>query len=142
MSHDPDQIGIFSRPLAWFEERFEYWKITIPAEDIATRRRGEIVGEHGWYVQYLFGADEHGEYVDYYASHRMTDDEHRRLRPNGSVEDLPIVVSAYIYREEIPGDRERAEGEYLEENRRAAELLDAKGFGLTTNGMLRAGRLP
>jgi len=31
------------------------------------------------------------EYLDYYASHRMTNDRHIRLREDGSEEHLPMV---------------------------------------------------
>jgi hypothetical protein len=32
-----------------------------------------------WAIWYLFGEDERDEHLDYYASHRMTDDQHARV---------------------------------------------------------------
>lgn len=51
-------------------------------------RRGRIV-EAGWAIWYAFGSDERGEYLDYDASHKMMgEDEHTRIREDGSVEVL------------------------------------------------------
>lgn len=49
-------------------------------------------------------------------------------------EQLPATVTCYSYREEVPGDKERAEAEYFALNRR----MEAKGFGrFTMNQVLR-----
>ncbi|MDP9439465.1 MAG: hypothetical protein M3P49_12105, partial [Actinomycetota bacterium] len=59
-----------------FAERFSHWGIRLPSEAVRERRQGKIV-EAGWAIWYLFGSDERGEYLDYYASHRMMGgDEH------------------------------------------------------------------
>ena len=42
-------------------------------------------------IWHLFGSDDRGGYLEYYASHRMTDDRHVRLREDGSVEHLPAM---------------------------------------------------
>jgi hypothetical protein len=70
-----------------FNERFKKWQIRLPPEDIAERRRGMIL-ERGWSIKYLFGRNEKGEYLDVYASHRMTDDTHERVYESGEVEEL------------------------------------------------------
>jgi hypothetical protein len=68
------------------EERFRLafapWDIALPPEDVKERRRSKIV-DSGWAIWYLFGSDERGGYLDYYASHRMTDDRHVRFREEG-----------------------------------------------------------
>lgn len=111
-----------------FRRDFGPWGIALPPEDVKGRRRGKILAA-GWAIWYLSGTDEHGEYLDYYASHRMTDDRHVRLREDGTGEDLPAVMGMrVVYRD--PGDDARLEAEYLEENRRVAQMLEEKGFGV------------
>ena len=123
--------------IKFFNRRFRRWKITIPKADVIARRRGAIQSQ-GWSIQYLFGSDERGEYLDYYAAHRMTDDVHVRVRADGQAEELPGIVSMFVTSED-PVEARRLEEAYFEHNRRVAEILDAKGFGLTMNGMLRTG---
>jgi hypothetical protein len=73
-----------------FNAAFSHWNIRLPPEDLAQRRRGKIV-QAGWTIWYLFGADEHGDYLDYYATHHMTNDRHVRLYANGRSEGLPTM---------------------------------------------------
>ncbi len=78
-----------------FAERFANWDITLPAENIRQRTTGHIE-KKGWLIQYCFGHDENGEYLDYYASHRMTDDEHIRLCADGSQIELAALGGHYL----------------------------------------------
>jgi hypothetical protein len=61
-----------------FKTEFAHWGLEIPPELLAARKAGFIQSE-GWLIQFLFGKDARGEYMDYYASHRMTSDSHVRL---------------------------------------------------------------
>lgn len=61
-----------------FNDEFSPWDIRLPARDMKLQRRGRIL-DAGWAIWYLFGTDEKGEYLDYYASHRMTNDRHVRI---------------------------------------------------------------
>lgn len=61
-----------------FNDVFSSWDIRLPEKDVTNRRRGKIF-EAGWTIWYLFGSDERGEYLDYYASHRVTTDQHTDL---------------------------------------------------------------
>ena len=92
------------------------------------RRRGKIV-EAGWAIWYLFGLDEKGEYLDYYASHRMTSDEHVRIYADGEVEALPTIADFRMASQD-PEEDARLEAEYYAENQRVARMLEAKGFGI------------
>ena len=80
-------------------------------------------------VWYLFGEDEWGEYLDYYASYRMTDDRHVRLREDGPTEHLP-AIRTFLIRSRDPEEDARLKAEYLEHNRRVGRLLREKGFGV------------
>ena len=110
-----------------FNARFAHWGITLPPEDIAQRRRGKIV-KAGWAIWYLFGSDEKGEYLDYYASHRMTNDRHVRIWEDGQQRAMESYWQMLVYDADVPGDKERAEDEYREHNRRVSEVLKRKGF--------------
>ncbi len=74
---DYGQRGRIRRIEAAFAEDFFHWGITLPPDDVRQRRQGEIAAA-GWAIWYLFDSDERGEYLDYYASHRMTSDRHVR----------------------------------------------------------------
>ena len=111
-----------------FRLAFAPWGIALLPEHVRERKRGKIVAS-GWAIWYLFGEDERGEYLDYYASHRMTDDRHVRIREDGSAEPLPTISTFRI----VSGDRKedaRLEAEYLDHNRRVGRMLEEKGFGI------------
>jgi len=111
-----------------FNFSFSPWGIELPPDDIADRRRGKIM-KGGWAIWYLFGSDEKGEYLDYYASHRMTDDDHVRLYADGRAETLPVIRSMRPTSKDAEEDQ-RLEADYFEENERISEMLKNKGFGL------------
>jgi hypothetical protein len=111
-----------------FNAAFAKWKIRLPPNDIARRGRGKIL-EAGWAIWYLFGVDESGEYLDYYAAHRMTGDHHVRIYADGRKVGLP-TISEYRLCSEDPEEDARLNEAYEAENQRVAELLESKGFGL------------
>lgn len=121
-----------------FAKRFEHWDIHIPEEDLAERRRG-FIHDKGWLIQYCFGEDEAGEYMDYYAAHRMTDDEHVRIRADGSIESLPALLGMRLCSED-PEENRRLEEEHRKYNQEVARMLVEKGFNrFTINMMLSTG---
>ena len=109
-----------------FNEQFSRWGITLSDEIVFQRVRGKII-EKGWCIWFLFGIDEAGEYLDFYASHRMTDDEHIRIRTNGSIEYLPIIGCFRMYSPNHMEDK-ILEKEYFAENQRVSKMLKEKGF--------------
>jgi hypothetical protein len=113
---------------ARFNRTFAHWGIALPPEHVRDRRRGKIVGG-GWAVWYLFGEDGRGGYLDYYASHRMTDDRHVRHREEGPAEHLP-TIETFLIRSRNPEEDARLKAEYFEHNRRVGRLLKEKGFGV------------
>ncbi len=100
----------------------------LPAENVASRRRGKIVAR-GWAIWYLFGVDERGEYLDYYASHRMTEDQHVRIYADGECVSLPAIQGLRIASKD-PEEDARLAAEHDAKNRETAEMLKAKGFWL------------
>ncbi|HQR67054.1 MAG TPA: hypothetical protein PLB02_06645, partial [Thermoanaerobaculia bacterium] len=53
-----------------FKHQFGPYVLPLPRKAQATRSPG-FIAKKGWLVQYLFGKDERGEYMDFYSSHRM-----------------------------------------------------------------------
>ena len=111
-----------------FNEMFEEWGIELPREDVAERRRGKITRE-GWAIWYVFGEDEGGEFMDYYASHRMTNDRHVRIRAGGECEGLEALMDMRVASED-PEEDAGLKAAFDAEQRRVGEILEAKGFGL------------
>ena len=111
-----------------FNANFAPWSIYLPPDDVANRRHGKIV-KAGWAIWYLFGSDEKGEYLDYYASHRMTNDEHVRLYAGGQEEELPSIQGLRLCSQD-PEEDKRLKAKYYAENQRIARLLEEKGFGV------------
>jgi hypothetical protein len=96
----------------------------------ATQPRAGHLVQEGWAIWFRFGSDEDGEYLDYYAAHRMTNDRHVRLRDSGTEEDLPALSTIRLVSTD-PAEDARLLGEHLAENRRTEQLLSEKGFVLT-----------
>jgi hypothetical protein len=109
-----------------FADTFASWNLQLPDQALTQRARGEIDAS-GWHISYLFGRDERGEYLDYYASHRLADDSHVRIRANGDVEELPTIVSGYFGSDD-PEEDDRLREEYFARNRQIVEVLRRKGF--------------
>ena len=117
--------------LSTFKETFSHWDIQLTAESIASLSPGKIM-KAGWCIWYLFGSDENGDYLDYYASHRMTDDTHVRIRIDGTCESLP-AVRTFRKASNDPVEDKRLDEEYSSYNKHVSEMLQVKGFGLTGN---------
>lgn len=111
-----------------FNRSFETWEIELPKEAVENQQRGKIV-KSGWTIWYLFGRDEAGDYLDYYASHRMTNDSHVRLYADGSFKGLDSYRSMRRVSDDPEEDR-RLEKEFWEHNERVSRELESKGFGL------------
>ena len=80
-----------------------------------------------------------GEYLDYYAAHRMTDDSLVRIYYDGRVETLP-ALSSFLMLSDDPVEAKRLKYEYEEHNREVVKMLNEKGFDkFTINMFLHAG---
>ena len=112
-----------------FDASFTHWKIRLPARALKSRRPGRIL-KAGWAISYTFGCDEQGEYLDFYSSHRMTNDHHVRLRDGVRPESLPAIACGRIVSPD-PEEDARRDAEYVARNRSIARMLDEKGFGMT-----------
>jgi hypothetical protein len=60
-----------------FEEIFERWGLRLAEEGVVARRGGFLQQMRGsGNVRYIFGRDEGGEYLEFYAFHRIEGDLH------------------------------------------------------------------
>ena len=114
-----------------FNDDFANWEICLPPNALEKRHRGKIV-QAGWLIWYLFGCDEEGEYLDYYACHRMTSDRHDRIYADGHRSNLPTVCEFRVCSDD-PEEDARLKAEYYAENKKIARMLEEKGFGLEGN---------
>jgi len=102
-----------------FNKYFSNWNIKLPEEDLDKRCSG-FIQDSGWLIQYCFGREKELEYLDFYATHRMTDDRHHRIYDNGEMQDLPTL-----------DDKNNSE---------VVQILIDKGFDrFTINMMLKSG---
>lgn len=114
-----------------FNATFAAFHISLPPEAVARKQRGKIVAG-GWVICYLFGGDGRGEYLDYYASHRMTEDRHVRIYADGTVKGLPSIDGMCVFPAGCTrAEEERISKEHDSRNRQIAEELAAKGFDLS-----------
>jgi hypothetical protein len=118
-----------------FERTFSRWELQLPAGAIERAEAGGIQ-RAGWTVRYIFGADDEGSYLEYYATHRMTNDTRVRIYGSGRSEELDAIWEFASWDPTKPGDEERANREYREHNQRLAEEL--KRLGLYPSGDINA----
>ncbi|NMC78254.1 MAG: hypothetical protein GYA59_02730 [Chloroflexi bacterium] len=122
-----------------FAAYFAAWKITLPADALVSKRPGAIRAQ-GWTIQYRFDADEKGEFLDFYATHRMTNDRHVRIHASGRIEHLLSYLEHVILPPNATAEQKRfAEQEFHEYNQRVTNLLRMKGF--VPSHSLKSGRL-
>lgn len=111
-----------------FNDHFSHWDFFIPLEDIKNRSRGKIC-KAGWAIWYLFGKDGKGEFLDYYATHRMTNDRHVRIYESGEIKGLPTLKMWHSCSDN-PAEDKKLEEVYYAENKRISKMLEEKGFGI------------
>jgi hypothetical protein len=119
-----------------FNAYFRKFGIRIPAADVMVGGHGRIA-KRGWLIAYRIDPDDAGKpSLEFYATHRMTDDRHLRIRADGDFERLRTIHGGYGYKPEVPGSEEAARDAYLRHNREVVkELL---GRGLYPHGDINA----
>lgn len=115
-------------PLATqFAERFSPWSIKLPFHDLERRRSGKIAF-NGWWIQYYFGEDRRGEYLDYLAEHRlMSGGEHVRIYTDGGTQHLPALPSFEPVSDD-PVENQKLQAEFIAQQREVSAMLAAKGL--------------
>jgi hypothetical protein len=103
------------------------WGIALPASALLNKEHG-IIRRCGWIIEYLFDKNSKGYYLDFYSSHRMTDDCHYRIYENGQTERLEIPLTTYPLSDD-PIEAQKSKKEYADYNQHVYKLLKEKGFG-------------
>ncbi len=116
-----------------FNRYFGRWEIELPLEALVPGKVWFIV-QRGWTIWTRFEADtEEGQtHLDYYAMHRMTNDQHVRVHADGEEEYLPAMESGYSHSQDATAkERKEARDKYLAYNHEVETLLQEKGFLMT-----------
>lgn len=124
-----------------FNGYFANFDIRIAPGDVVVGSRQEI-RKRGWRIAFRVLPDDAGSpSLEFYATHRMTNDRHSRIWADGHLEELDAIREFYGYDQKVPGSKDAAEKEYLRHNRMVAEQLRAAGLypGGDINAYLRTG---
>ena len=118
-----------------FAETFSRWGIVLPREAV---EGGEpwTIQRAGWTIRCIFGTDEDGAYLEYYATHRMTSDRRYRIYASGRIAELDAIWEMFAWDPKVPSDEARARKAYRDHNARVAEEL--KQLGLYPVGDINA----
>jgi hypothetical protein len=85
------------KAIAAFEQEFAQWGLSLPAQDIVDRQAGHME-RHGWRVDYSFGTDAFGEYLEYHARRAVANEpvieRHARVYHNGERNFVPAPPGA------------------------------------------------
>jgi hypothetical protein len=111
-----------------FNGYFANFDIRIEAGDVVVGSRQEI-RKRRWWIAFRVLPDDAGfPSLEFYATHRMTNDRHSRIWADGHLEELDAIREMYGYDPKVPGSEGAAEKEYLRHNRMVAEQLREAGL--------------
>ena len=107
-----------------FARTFENWDIKLPPDAFAMKQPGTI-HKAGWTIRYVFDED----YLDYYATHRMTNDRHVRIHADGHSAVLESPQDFIVYPKDADEEaRLKAKEDYHAYNQAVYAKLREKGL--------------
>lgn len=115
-------MDVISKIKEAFDGQFEQWQIALPLDDLLNRRAGRIV-QQGWTINYRFGEEAGRAFLEYFASHRLTNDTLNQIWDDGTFELIGYCQEFYL------ADDALAERAYREHNRQFYRLVEEKGLG-------------
>ena len=118
-----------------FNDVFAQWDIELPMRALSPGKIWFIV-QRGWTIWTRFDIDpgDGRQRLDYYAMHRMTNDQHVRFYADGEVEVLQAIRSEYVYSENATAEeRKTVKKKFYAYNQAVARQLDEKGFAMTSH---------
>ena len=110
-----------------FADYFAHWDIQLPVGAVQLEDAGSV-HKAGWVIRYAFGRDDGGLYLEFYATHRMTNDRRVRIYASGETKSLEALQTMYSYKPDVPGAAERAKRENRKRNTRISKELEARGL--------------
>jgi len=105
--------------------------VPLPEEALRTKQTMFFDSPKGWELQICFGIEDGRGYMDYYASHNMTNDRHCRIYEDGEVKRLE-ALSGWRLRSDDPVEDKKLEEEFHAYEHRIREELQRKGFTFQT----------
>jgi hypothetical protein len=111
-----------------FDTYFANFGIRIDPGEVRIGGRGQI-RSGGWYIRYRVVPDDAGgPSLEFYATHRMTNDRHAVIWADGHLDKLEAIREFSVYNPDVPGAKEAAEQDYRRHNRLVADRLRAAGL--------------
>jgi hypothetical protein len=113
---------------AAFNDYFRNFDIRIVPDDVILGERRSL-SQGGWRVAFRIDPDDSGAPVlEFYATHRMTNDRHVRIWADGVSEDLDAIDESFVFDPNQPGSEEESRRRYEEHNQNVARELRARGL--------------
>lgn len=110
-----------SKIKATFDQHFQRWQIQLPPEDVENQRSGSI-RQQDWLINYRFGREANRHFLEYFASHRMTNDTLNRIWDDGTAELIGYCQEFFL------ANDPEAEQAYIEHNRRFYQQVKDSGL--------------
>ena len=111
-----------------FDRYFGNFGIRMDPDKVQIGGRGEIRSK-GWYIRYRVVPDDAGgPSLEFYATHRMTNDRHALIWADGHLDTLEAIREFSAYNPDVPGAKEAADQDYRRHNRLVADRLRAAGL--------------
>jgi hypothetical protein len=104
-----------------FDHLFARWEITLP-EDVLEQRLPGSIQKKGWTINYRFDVVDGQPYIEYFASHRMTNDTLSRIYCDGRYELVDYCQEFY------QAGNPESEKAYLEHNRNCYAKVKPPGL--------------
>lgn len=123
-----------------FAEYFAHWSIELPPGAEAARARGTI-HKKGWTIRYRFDSEDGDTFLEFYATHRMTNDRHVKITSLGEDEHLDAIDGMIVYDPKTPGSEEKARERNRKHNEAVVAELERKNLypAGDINAFLRTG---
>src|SRR5687767_7276645 len=104
-----------------FDLKYAAWELVLPEASLRDRSAGSI-NKNGWLIKYQYGSQHGQDYLEYFATHRMTNDTLNRIHADGREEILGYCQEFY------EANNKQAEQAYSEHNRKFYEEVKRKGL--------------
>lgn len=104
-----------------FDTEYNPWGISLPESNLNLRKKGSIF-KNGWSIKFRFGWEHGIEFLEFFASHRTTNDSLYRIYENGGSE---LVGCA---REYFRAGDESDKRAFIEHNRQFYDEVKQRGL--------------
>jgi len=127
-SPQPPQGEVERRIAEAFNAYFGRFDIRIEPEDVVVGSR-RTIGRDGWAISYRIDGDAAGmACLEFYATHRMTNDRHVVISADGQLEHLDAISEMVIFDPKTPGSQQAAIQEFRTRNQAIAKQLQDRGL--------------